>query len=381
MPQIPPLPYERVNEAVPFAHSGIDYFGPMYVKVNSETQKVWICLFTCLVTRAVHLELMQDMTTEQFLLGLRRFVARHGSPHSIISDNASQFKLAADTIDKIWGQILTEPDVISYSVTERIRWKFIVELAPWMGGFYERLVGLVKRSLRKSIGKLCLTNEQLLTVLKESEAIVNSRPLVYIGEDINSGTALTPAHFLSLNPWTGFPKFNQKDSEDEDFTPNISSAETLIRSWKKELKHLNRFWQVWRDNYLLSLRERTQNKLKSQRVQSSSPANVGDIVLVKDDLPRGCWRIGRLIELLKGSDQQVRSAKVLLPTKKVISRPLNLLYPVECSEENQYPIDKSPRIDAEQTDQNERKRQPRQAAVRAMEHIRRQLNDATDKHN
>ena len=128
-------------------------------------------------------------------------------------------------------------------------------------------------------------------------------------------------------------------------------------------------------------RERTQNKLKSQRVQSSSPANVGDIVLVKDDLPRGCWRIGRLIELLKGSDQQVRSAKVLLPTKKVIDRPLNLLYPVECSEENQYPDDKSPRIDAKQTDQNERKRQPRQAAVRAMEQIRKKLNDATDKHN
>ena len=94
----------------------------LYVKVNSETRKVWICLFTCLVTRAVHLELMQDMTTEQFLLGLRRFVAHHRSPRSIISGNASQFKLAADTIDKIWGQILTEPDVISYSVTERIRW-------------------------------------------------------------------------------------------------------------------------------------------------------------------------------------------------------------------------------------------------------------------
>ena len=77
MPLIPPLYRERVKEAVPFSHSGIDYFGPMYVKANTGTQKVWICLFTCLVTRAVHLELMQDMSTEQFLLGLRRFVARH----------------------------------------------------------------------------------------------------------------------------------------------------------------------------------------------------------------------------------------------------------------------------------------------------------------
>lgn len=96
------------------------------------------------------------MTTEQFLLGLRRFVVRHGSPRSIISDNASQFRLAAETIDKIWGQILIEPHVISYSVTERIRCKFIVELAPWMGGFYERLVGLVKKIIGEVNWKIML---------------------------------------------------------------------------------------------------------------------------------------------------------------------------------------------------------------------------------
>ena len=144
------------------------------------------------------------------------------------------------------------------------------------------------------------------------------RPLVFIGGDINSVTTLTQAHFLSLNPRTGFPTFTQEDSEDEDFTANISisSAETLIRSWKKGLKHLNRFWQVSRDNYLLSLRERTQNKLKTQRALSSSQANVGHIVLVKDDLPRGCWKIGKIIDLIKGSDQQVRSAKVYCPPRK-----------------------------------------------------------------
>ena len=132
---------------------------------------------------------------------------------------------------------------------------------------------------------------------------------------------------------------------------------------------------MWKDNYLLSLRERTQNKLKTQRKHSSSPADVGHIVLVKDDLPRGCWKIGKIIDLIKGSDQQVRSAKVLLPTKKVIGRPLNHLYPIECSEEEQYPDDDTPRNDAEQTDQIGRKRQPRQAAVRAMENIRRQLDN------
>ena len=381
MPTMPPLPRERVNEAVPFAHCGIDYFGPMYIKQSSGPQKVWVCLYTCLSTRAIHLELMQDMTTEQFLLGLRRFVARHGSPRDITSDNAPQFKLAAETIDKIWSQILVEPEVTSYSLTERIRWKFIVELAPWMGGFYERLIGLVKRSLRKTIGKLCLTNEQLLTVLKESEAIINSRPLVYIGEDINSGTTLTPAHFLCLNPKTGFPNFTHDDSEDEEFEPNISSAGTLIQSWKKGLSHLNRFWQVWRDNYLLSLRERTQNKLKTQRIHASYSARVGDIVLIKEDLPRGCWKLGKIIELVVSRDQQVRSAKILLPTKRVIGRPLSLLYPVECSEEEQCTNDECTTNNPEGGDQNGRNRQHRRAAVRAMKLIQQQINDEDDDQN
>ena len=194
MPTMPPLPRQRVRESTPFSYCGIDYFGPLYVKETTGSQKVWVCLFTCLVTRAIHLELMMDLSTKMFLHGLRKFVARHGSPHEIISDNASHFNLAKDTVERLWDQVLTEPDVISYSTNGKIKWTFIVELAPWIGGFYERLIGLVKRSLRKAIGKLCLTSNQLLTVLKEAESFINSRPVVYVGDDINSGTHLTPAH-------------------------------------------------------------------------------------------------------------------------------------------------------------------------------------------
>ena len=155
-------------------------------------------------------------------------MARHGSPREINSDNASQFKLAHDTIDKLWDQVLKETDVISYSVNEIIRWNFIVELAPWMGGFYKRLIGLVKRSLGKAIGN------QLLTVLKETEAIINSRPLVYVGDDINSGTPLTPAHFLSLNPNIGLPNFAPEDDYDINFNPKVNSAETDSYRWLEE---------------------------------------------------------------------------------------------------------------------------------------------------
>ena len=95
---MPPIPTERVSASAPFIYVGVDYFGPLFMKVNRQTQKVWVCLYTCLATRAIHLELINDMATQQFLLGFRRFIARHGKPDKIISDNAAQFKLASDTI-------------------------------------------------------------------------------------------------------------------------------------------------------------------------------------------------------------------------------------------------------------------------------------------
>ena len=97
MPVMSPIPTKRVSASAPFTYVGVDYFGPLFMKVNRQTQKVWVCLYTCLATRAIHLELMNDMTTQQFLLGFRRFIAGHGKPNKIISDNAAQFKLASDT--------------------------------------------------------------------------------------------------------------------------------------------------------------------------------------------------------------------------------------------------------------------------------------------
>ena len=94
---MPPILTERVSASAPFTHVGVDYFGPLFMKVTRQTQKVWVCLYTCLATRAIHLDLMNNMTTQQFLLGFRRFIVRHGKPNKIISDNAATFKLASDT--------------------------------------------------------------------------------------------------------------------------------------------------------------------------------------------------------------------------------------------------------------------------------------------
>ena len=120
---------------------------------------------------------------------------------------------------------------------------------------------------------------------------------VHVGDDINSGVTLTTAHF-SLNPDIGLPYYSTEEELDKDFKPSTSSAETLILIWKKGMKHVNKFWQVWKNDYLLSLRERYQRKLKAPRIQTSNSPKIGHVALIKDDLPRGCWKIGRLKELI-----------------------------------------------------------------------------------
>ena len=329
MPQMAQLPPIRVTEAIPFSRTGLDYLGPLFIRGIEGPKKIWICLFTCLVIRAVHLEVVQDMTADEFLLCFRRFIAQRGLPNVIISDNAMQFKAANRSLDSIWNSVTQCEEVQNYASNIGAKWIFIVEMAPWMGGFYERLVGLVKRALRKTLAKNLLTMIQMQTLIKEVEAVLNSRPLVYVGEDINSRITLTPGNFLSLNPRIGIPETDVTESE---YSPCESSGEKLLNSWKKGQKLLDKFWKMWREDYLLSLRERTESKLKSKRVQSKHSPTIGDVVLVKDEIPRGCWKLAKIVSLNSSSDGEIRSAKVQLPSGRIVGRPLNLLYPLELSE-------------------------------------------------
>jgi len=341
MPNMPPLPKSRVSESKPFTVTGLDYLGPVYIKTHQDSPKVWICLFTCTVTRAVHLEIVNDMTSEEFLLAFRRFIAQHGVPREVISDNALQFKAADKLLANVLNKVIHCEDVQNYATNKGIKWTFIVELAPWMGGMYERLVGLVKRSLRKTLGKRLITNIQLQTLVKEIEAVINSRPLVYVGDDIDSSITITPAHLISPNKQPSAYSTPEGDSSDEEYQPTQSTESKLLKMWKKGHHMIKAFWKIWRDEYLLSLRERYQVKLKSKRIQSNEGPMINDIVLVKDELPRGCWRLGKIIQLITSSDGNQRSAKVLLASGRVIGRPLNLLYPIEVSSSKDHLSDKN----------------------------------------
>ena len=189
--------------------------------------------------RAIHLEWVRTLSAEHFLNCLRRFMARRGRPELIISDNAAQFKLVKTVIDKQWKQLCLGEEVVSYFSDKGIGWKFTTALAPWQGGFYERLIGFVKRCLQKAIGAKRLTLEQFAVILNEVEAVLNTRPLTYVHEDLESGFTLTPAHFLTANLK---PMLIMED--EVDFCPSEDSVSTLLNNWKKGQKQLNTFWEI-----------------------------------------------------------------------------------------------------------------------------------------
>ena len=337
VPFMPPYQEKRVTASKPFTYTGLDYLGPLYIKEASNS-KMWFCLFTCLSVRATHLEVVADMSAEQFMMCLRRFIARKGKPNEIICDNAPQMKVTQKAVHKLWrDNVLEDADVESYVAKEGIRWKFITEYAPWMGGFYERLVKSVKKALRKAIGKSCLSYTQLETIITEIEAVLNSRPLCYIGDETDMGHVLTPNHFLSLNQNCGMKEIDI-NVDDPEFVEKINSADQLLESWKRGQNLLNNFWTCQKNDYLYSLRERYQNRIKCKK-QSGDKIRTGDVVLIKDNLPRGTWKLGRVTNLIISFDGEIRAAKVQSSKGKTFQRPLNMLFPIEVNEDNVKPLE------------------------------------------
>ena len=136
----PPLPKERVKYDHPFSTSRVDFTGALKLKVNQEIKKFYVSLFTCTATRAVHLELVDSMSAESFILCLRRFAAQCSLPVKFISDNGANFAATSHML----SQLYFDKDVQIYLANNKIEWQFISPRAPWQGGCYERLIGIVK---------------------------------------------------------------------------------------------------------------------------------------------------------------------------------------------------------------------------------------------
>lgn len=317
-PLMPVLPEARVTRNRPFCHIGIDYFGPLMVRGLENCQKRWVCLFTCLSTRAVHLEMVEDMSAVEYMYALKRFVSRRGKPESIVCDNATQFKAVRET----------EPfsDYISNNV---ITWKFIPQFGPWAGGVYERLIAIIKNALKKTIGKRLLTSQQLATMITEVEYIVNCRPLTYVGEDIEDIKVLHP------NDLIGIPSLNIATPDvknvDVDYYQERGTKAEIKALYAKNARILEEFWKVWSSDYLLSLRERHTWNHNDPKVRVRRAPQVGEIVLLKEPLrKRNQWDLGRITDVIPSKDGSIRAVMVALSDKKTTIRPVNLLYPIEC---------------------------------------------------
>ena len=297
--QVPmaPLPRDRITRSLPFEVVGVDFTGPVYiVNPGGKVIKGYIALFTCATIRAVHLELVLDLTTDAFLRAFRRFVSRRGMCSTIYSDNAKTFKKASRLL-KEYQEIMKGRKFREFLLDHKIQWKFIVERAPWWGGFYERLMTTIKQPLKKILGRSSLTIDEMSTVLTEVEAMVNSRPLTFISDDPDEASYLTPSSFLIGRPTTCLPVRPCKGKEP---TTKLTRKE-LNKMAVNQNKHLNQCWKMWNEEYVRNLgtvptRQQESNKLK-----------VGELVMVTDNMnPRCKWTVGIVDKVQEGRDAKIR---------------------------------------------------------------------------
>ena len=226
------LPEERLKSDKPaFSYIAIDVFGPLTVKNYRSEIKRYGCLFTCMTTRAVHVEKLNSLDADSFINAFRRFIARRGIPEGVFSDNGTNLVAGEKELRHAFEEILASPKLNAYSVTKGIEWRFIPPASPHMGGVWERMVGLMKRVLMSVLrGTSRLSDEVLETIFCEAEAVVNGRPLTKLSDDPNDGRPLTPNHLLLLKQGSILP-------------PGcFHSGDVYRRRWRHVQSLADQFW-------------------------------------------------------------------------------------------------------------------------------------------
>ena len=366
----PDLPRIRVDDAPPFANTGLDFLGPLYITEGKHSDKntsskVYVCLYTCASTRAIHLELTRALSNKAFLLSFRRFASRRGLPSHLISDNATTFKSASKEIERI----CRSKEVQSFLASRGITWQFIVERAPWWGGFWERLVRSVKIVLKKIIGRSTLDYDELSTVLIEI-GVINTRPITYVYDDEESVSyALSPSQLIYGRRLGSSPNSQHYEI--------VSTNASLTKRAKRHKHILRQFTIRWRKEYLLNLRKNSRVNSKRQKTEELS---VRDVVIIKNDKTnRNFWRLGKVEELISGDDGVVRAAKVRVGNENgrsdVLRRTIQHLVPLEVNRNSNLEEVKSREIEnsTAPAKSSERNKRPRRAAAIASELLREEL--------
>lgn len=312
-----PLPRERTEGNTPFNVIGVDFAGPVkYRGKRKEEQKAYVVLYSCSLTRGVFLELLPSLETTEFIKSLKRLIARRGRPSKIYSDNGQTFVAAAKWLKKV----RKDERFHSFLSDQSITWQFNLSRAPWWGGQFERLIGLMKSAFYKTVSQGQLSWEELGEVILDVEVTLNNRPLCYQEEDVQLPT-LTPNTLLFLNT-NILPELQPHQLDDKD----------LRRRAKFLLRTKDALWRRWTAEYLRSLRERHRLKHGDKKCTLA----VGDVVVIQSsERNRNCWPLGIVEQLIEGRDGVVRSAR-LRAGRSHLERPIQHLFLLElsCDKEN-----------------------------------------------
>lgn len=303
------LPLCRIEPTIRcFIKTGVDYFGPIKVAVKRSSEKRYGVIFTCMVTRAIHLEIAHDLTTNSFIHVLRQFGCRRGFPEEIYSDNGANFKSADKELSDAIKE-LNQTEISKFCTVRNVRWIFNPPLAAHMGGAWERLIQSVKKVMKELLISRCPQEYVLRTVFAEAENIINSRPLTHVSIDSNDSEALTPNHFLIGPSYASLPctETGEKDLN-------------LLTKWRASQKLADHFWRRWTQEYMPFLVRRS--KWHKER----KPIKVNDIVIIVDpNGPRNTWPKGRVTEVYPAKDGKIRIVDVTLANGIVLRRSVSRL--------------------------------------------------------
>lgn len=312
------LPKDRISRTRPFSVVGVDFGGPLSIKSSrlrrASILKCYFSVFVCMVTKSVHIEAVSSLSTEAFLLTLKRFISRRGNPSTIYSDNATNFIGAHNKLRELHIFFKNKQNlekIENFLSHNETRWKFIPPRSPHWGGIWEAAIKSTKHHINRVVGNSQLTFEELSTVLAQIEAILNSRPLCPLSNDPSDFNCLTPGHFLIGDSLTAYPE--------KDITLIPCNR---ISFWQNCIKLQQQFWKKWSVEYL----NRLQNRPKWFRPIEN--LSVNDLVLLREDnIPPLKWPLARIFEIMPSSDGKVRVVK-LRTNDGIFTRSISKLCPL-----------------------------------------------------
>ena len=315
------LPPPRVSPARPFSQCGVDFAGPFVLSLrtgrNPPRTKSYVALFVCMATRAIHLELVSDLSTPAFLAALTRFTSRRGLPADVYCDEGRNFVGSWNEI-KEWYRLQDstahQTTVTSAMALKGVAFHFNPPASPHHGGVWEAGVKQMKIQLKRVIGERVLTTEEFSTLLSQVESCLNSRPLTPLSTDPSDFSVLTPGHFLVGDQLSALP------------VPDLTTTHpNRLSRWETVQQLSQHFWARWSSEYLGLLQQRPK------WFQPQPDIDVGILVLIRDDEPTWglCkWKLGRVTATFPGPDGKVRVCEVKTANGSTYRRPIVKLAPL-----------------------------------------------------